>query len=312
MNKIKIALKILAGLSIVLIALGSYVRATGAGLACPDWPLCFGRAVPEFTYGVTQEVVHRYLAGAVILLTAYILFQGYQQRKSDQGSIFKFGTSILLLVIVQAVLGGLTVTMKLNPFIVTTHLALGTLFFQIVATYAFAGKGGSANRLEKPRYKNLVFATAILTFLQILIGGFVGASGASLACPGFPSCGIPYSSGAQVIQVAHRMLGFLLAGFLFATAVAASRLTGIERLIAFKPMVRVVVLIGLQLLVGWLNLYYKITPTITVIHIVLAQGILLHLLLVWRRLDLAAGRPGTGTSNLGSPKPTGEIRENLA
>ena len=295
------AFKFLSLLTLSLIALGSYVRATGAGLACPDWPLCFGKAVPDFVFGVTQEVVHRYIAGGVILFTLFIVFQGWKNRKYNR-QLFNFGISLLALVLVQALFGGLTVTMKLNPFIVTIHLALGTLFFQAVSTYGFAGKPASEIGSGKTNsvFKTLVFVTSILTFCQILIGGFVGASGASLACPGFPACGIPYASGAQVIQVTHRILGFSLAAFLIATWILSRRLTGAERLISVKPMLRVVYLIGLQLFVGWLNLYYSITPTITVIHIILAQGILLHLLLIWRRLGLIT-IPVVKVSSVGDP-----------
>ena len=279
--------KILSVLTLALIALGSYVRATGAGLACPDWPLCFGKAVPVFEYGVTQEVVHRYLAAGVILFTLYIVLQGWKNRRESR-NLLNFGLSILVLVLVQAVFGGLTVTMKLNPFIVTTHLALGTLFFQAVSTYGFAGVRKEQAIASKPfrKFRWLVLATAILTYVQILVGGFVGASGAALACPGFPACGVPYASGAQVIQVVHRLTGFLLAAFLVATWLLSRRLSGPERLVSVAPMLRVVFLIGLQIFVGWLNLYYSVTPTITVIHIILAQGILLHLLLIWRRLGL--------------------------
>jgi len=65
-------------------------------------------------------------------------------------------------------------------------------------------------------------------------------------------------------------------------------------------MLRVVYLIGLQILVGWLNLYYNIAPIITVIHIILAQGILLHLLLIWRRLKLVA-IPTVKVSSISDP-----------
>ena len=129
-------LRLLAILSLCLIALGSYVRATGAGLSCPDWPLCLGRAIPEFTYGVTQEVIHRYLAGGAIVLTFLILKDGFQVRRENPG-LFTFSAVLMLLVLVQAVFGGLTVALKLNPFIVTTHLALGTIFFKLFAPMRF-------------------------------------------------------------------------------------------------------------------------------------------------------------------------------
>jgi heme A synthase len=276
------AFKFLSILTLALIALGSYVRATGAGLACPDWPLCFGKAVPDFEFGVTQEVVHRYIAGLVVLFTVYIVFEGWRNRSKNK-QLLKFGSALLVLVLVQALFGGLTVTMKLNPFIVTTHLALGTLFFQAVSTYGFAGKTQSESRVTNSYrlFRGLVFFTAFLTFLQILVGGFV-------------------ASGAQVIQVVHRILGFSLAGFFIATWLLSKRLSGLERLISVGPLLRVVYLIGLQIFVGWLNLYYSISPVITVVHIVLAQGILLHLLLIWRRLGLIA-IPTVKVSSLDDP-----------
>lgn len=281
------AFKILSLLTLALVALGSYVRATGAGLACPDWPLCFGKAVPKFEFGVTQEVVHRYLAGGVMLFTLYLVYEGWKARVRGR-ALLNFSIYLLVLVFIQAIFGGLTVTMKLNPYIVTTHLALGTIFLQSVATYGFTGETGLVtNSATRPKtFRALVLTTAILTLLQILIGGFVGASGAGLACPGFPACGAPYSSGAQVIQVVHRIFGFLLVAIFFATWLLSLRLSGPERLVSTKPLKIVVFMISLQIFIGWLNLYYGISPLVTVIHIVLAQAILLHLLLIWRRLGL--------------------------
>ena len=100
-RSIQKSLKILSLLTIVLIALGSYVRATGAGLSCPDWPLCFGRAVPKFEYGVAQEVIHRYIAAGVMLFSIFILYRGYRLRAKENGT-FIFGLSIVSIVIVSA------------------------------------------------------------------------------------------------------------------------------------------------------------------------------------------------------------------
>jgi heme a synthase len=274
-------LRLLALVTLVLIGLGSYVRATGAGLACPDWPLCFGLAIPKFTYGVTQEVVHRYLAACVMLFTLWILVRGYQLRHTGR-QLLLFGSGLMVLVIIQALFGGLTVTMKLNPLIVTTHLALGTIFFQLVAV-------GSFPKLRKsvsvPASLNaLLMVLAILTFLQIVVGGYVGASGAALVCPGFPSCGVESKlTGAQHLQLTHRVLGFMLLGVLALTSLKSATLVGQERKAIHNGVLRTAALVGLQIVVGWLNVIYLVPWLITVIHVVLAQGILLHVLLLsWR------------------------------
>ena len=128
-RKIRICSISLAVLTLVLVGLGGFVRATGAGLACPDWPLCFGRVIPEFSIaGVPQEWIHRVLASVVSLLTVYLAMKSFQNRSRFK-NLFKIVLGLLVLLAVQVVLGGLTVLMTLNPFIVTSHLALGTLFF---------------------------------------------------------------------------------------------------------------------------------------------------------------------------------------
>jgi len=276
-------LRALAALTLVLIGLGSYVRATGAGLSCPDWPLCFGRAVPQFTYGVAQEVIHRYLAAIVMLLCGWILYRGYQLR-NESSALFKFGIGILVLVSIQAIFGGLTVTMKLNPFVVTTHLALGTLFFQIVAVSSFQSLRGQTQSTKT--LKSSLLVLAVLTFAQILIGGFIGASGAALSCPDFPNCGTELAmTGAQHLQMTHRVLGFSLLGAFLASYFLTLKLTGPGKNKIISGLLRTAFLVAFQVVVGWLNLKYLISTSITVIHIVLAQGILLHVLLLWWRCD---------------------------
>lgn len=284
-------LRILGAVTLVLIGLGSYVRATGAGLACPDWPLCFGLAFPKFTYGVTQEVVHRYLAACVMLFTLWILIRGYQLRHSGR-RLLTFGSLLMVLVLIQAVFGGLTVTMKLNPFIVTTHLALGTIFFQLVTVGSFPALRNSTAVPSSLRF--LLLLLAILTFLQIVIGGYVGASGAALVCPGFPGCGVESRlTGAQHLQLTHRVLGFTLLGVLALTSLKSAALTGVERKKIHNGVLRTAALVALQIVVGWMNLKYLVPWLITLVHVVLAQGILLHVILLWWR---AGSLPVTAAS----------------
>ena len=210
---IRIVAAITALITLFMVGLGGYVRATGAGLACPDWPLCFGKVVPELKIGVFQEVFHRYtalLVSAGIAALAYFGFKSKSQWPAFS-SVTKF---LLVLLVIQIIFGGLTVLMKLNTFIVTTHLLLGTVLLQTLALIAFEGN----KQVEiNPKGKGLLVLMSGLVLFQIVLGGFVGTSGAAMACPDIPYCMgeiLPANAtGQQVVHMLHRGSGVFI--FLF-------------------------------------------------------------------------------------------------
>lgn len=122
----------------ILIILGGYVSSIGAGLACPDWPLCEGRFFPRLDPYVLAEYSHRFTALlAAALVFATFLFAARFLRKSRRVLI---SSSIsCLLILAQIVLGMFAVVAKLNPVVVTGHLALGTaLFGSVLVNMIFA------------------------------------------------------------------------------------------------------------------------------------------------------------------------------
>src|SRR5262245_60771560 len=110
-----------------LIVIGALVRAHGAGLSCPDWPLCHGQLVPDFDARIALEWGHRLFAGTLSIGVAalgFALLRGRELRA-------RFGRSLALiagLLAVQVVLGGLTVLLGLAPWTVTAHLVIGNAF----------------------------------------------------------------------------------------------------------------------------------------------------------------------------------------
>ncbi len=111
-----------------LINLGGFVHNTGSSLACPDWPLCYGQIMPEMVGGVLIEHSHRLLGSLVGFLTICICILTFRNfGKSSR--IFKFSLLSLAMVIVQGILGGLTVIYKLPPEISTAHLGLSMIYF---------------------------------------------------------------------------------------------------------------------------------------------------------------------------------------
>ena len=111
-----------------LIVLGGITTQSGSGMACPDWPLCFGELLPNLTTTVLIEMSHRYLAmivGLIITSTFILAVRNYRNSK-----ILLFSSAMsFLLVGIQGYIGMLTVTSILDPAIVTLHLALSTALF---------------------------------------------------------------------------------------------------------------------------------------------------------------------------------------
>lgn len=117
----------------VLILLGGYVKAIHAGLACPDWPLCHGQIFPVDQIdnpGVWAEYIHR-LVAAVMAICMVILFFMARKLSAEVNELKNVTLGFVILVIIQSVMGGLTVLYTLHPLIVTGHLGLGTLTFMV-------------------------------------------------------------------------------------------------------------------------------------------------------------------------------------
>jgi heme a synthase len=287
-QKIRITCTITAFISLILIGLGGYVRATGAGLACPDWPLCFGKIVPEFGLGVMQEYLHRVLAGLVALLTIYLVIIGYKY-KHIHPKFYRLAVFLFILVIIQAVFGGLTVIMKLNPFIVTAHFLLGSIFFIALSLPIFERLkiGRQFVQANKMWLRVFVLLMFIAVLFQSVLGAFVGSSGAALACPDLPFCLgeiIPENaSGPQIIHMTHRIFGLsilLLSSVLVLISRVFYKLSQLEKgLFSW-----ILFLISFQVFLGIANVWLKIPISGTVLHLIVAEMILLGLVLLYKEL----------------------------
>ena len=175
-------------LAFCVIVVGAYVRLSHAGLGCPDWPLCYGRAMPGDDLGGSalrrawQEMAHRYLAGGLGLLVVAVLFSAWKRRRG----VALAGT-LVLVVVFQATLGMWTVTLLLRPAIVAAHL-LGGMATLGLLVWLFLSLGSHESAPEARALRLPAAAALLAVVAQIALGGWVSANYAALACPDLPFC----------------------------------------------------------------------------------------------------------------------------
>lgn len=215
-------------LVLIVIVLGAYVRLSDAGLGCPDWPGCYGSAVvsnaPEYIAGANatypdnpldvakawKEMGHRYavlVLGVLIVILALMAWQVERFRRT----IIWASLGLIALVIFQSALGMWTVTLKVMPFIVTSHLMMGLMIFWLLyRLYIQTSPNLTLRKQIKGPHRFAQFCMLIL-FIQIFLGGWTSTNFASLSCSGFPQCSGTWWPHADY-RGALNILGSFLAG----------------------------------------------------------------------------------------------------
>lgn len=206
-----------------LVVVGGIVRVTGSGLGCPDWPLCHGQLIPPLDGPTLIEYSHRMFASLTsIFVIATAVIAAIRHRQVNW--IFRPAILALALLVVQIVLGGITVLMELPPVIVAVHLAnaLMILAFLILTTvYAFRPWINPQTRdAPTARYRQLVWASTLGTLALIVSGAVVTGTSAFYTCATWPLCNdqlIPPQLLPQIAMV-HRVVAAaigLLIGYTF-------------------------------------------------------------------------------------------------
>ncbi len=219
-----------AATTFLLVVAGGLVWATESALACPDWPLCHGQAFPHLAGRVLFEVSHRYVAGTVAILAGLLggLCYGLGGRRRA-ASLVAFG-----LVLAQALLGGLTVILKLPLVVRVAHLATSQAFFAAVLWTVFATREPPPRERSVPRgVRALAGLAAATVYAQLLLGAFVRHTGAALACNAsvfscngsiWPAAEEGYGAlgPAQVVTL-HKAFALIVAALVVAAALRTLR-----------------------------------------------------------------------------------------
>jgi len=204
------------------VVFGAIVRISGSGMGCGDhWPDCYGSFTPAHNgANLLVEISHRYGAAALSLAIVALAVAAWVKRREPgvggPGGVLRAALLAVVLVIVAALFGAVTVKLALHPMVVVTHLAIAmALLAVLVVAVARAGGLGSLAVAERSdRTFRAGIAAAGLTFLALVLGALTANTpGAPVACQGFPWCTVIAERGAPLaIQVWHRIVAFLLFG----------------------------------------------------------------------------------------------------
>jgi cytochrome c oxidase assembly protein subunit 15 len=205
-------------LTYALIMLGAWVRATGSGLACPDWPTCYGHLLPlpgevppdaGYAYHqVMAEWLHRLLAGGILgPLVLVIAWLAWRARWHNP-RMPAYAAALLILLLTQAGLGGLTVLDQNSPWSVALHLSTALLLFS--ALWLIHARTAPAPDNPAGGAGPLSVALWLLALGAMASAAMTTKSGASLACSTWPLCDgalIPDLSDPAIrLNFSHRLL----------------------------------------------------------------------------------------------------------
>jgi heme A synthase len=294
-----IALRRASGIALVvtyaLIVLGAWVRATGSGLACPDWPTCYshllplpGEIPPDAGYAYHQvmlEWAHRLIAGAFLGPLVLVIALLAWRARSEDDRLPTCAVALVALLVVQAGLGGVTVLDQNSPWSVALHLTTALLLFSVLwLIFARTGRTGAGARGPALPLSIVVWLLALGAMASAAV---TTKSGASLACASWPLCNgalIPDLADPAVrLNLSHRVLA---AGVGFGALALLAACRDQPRLRALAGWV--LALVAVEIALGALVVIWQVPITAAVLH--QAAGVLtfgLLSLLMWRCIGTA-------------------------
>ena len=325
--KLNLLLKITLICTLTVILLGAYTRLSDAGLGCPDWPGCYGHIkVPSQAHELAHverhfpgqeiepkkawlEMIHRYVAGSLGILVLLILIQSWRGSATPK----TLPGLIAALIVFQALLGMWTVTMKLMPVVVMSHLLGGfTLFSLLLLLYLRLRPLQIPDGDPKARtLAPLAMVALAIVVLQIMLGGWTSSNYAALACTELPICEGDWSNNLRLadafspfqgqhpsfefgvldyhtrmtIHIAHR-IGALLTAILVLTLAFMLWRRADSSILKRSALVLTLVL-GLQLSLGLANVLLHLPLPVAVAHNGGAALLLLTLVFInyalWRK-----------------------------
>lgn len=267
-------------LLVILIVWGNLVAGLEAGLACPDWPLCYGKFIPPFRIDIYLEFLHRVLAA---ITSIFIFILCYRRFKTYSEVYRSLPVITVLLLLLQIVLGGITVLLKLPASITTSHFAIAFIIFSLLLFFAYFDGEKRKPHIPFSGTTLFVFFLTLFVFVQAVLGAYVRHTQSGLACPDFPLClGYvvpPVLQGSILLHFSHRVMGYLLfAVFLgiFIYNRFGHRLKSIRN---YLDLIFYAVL--MQIVLGAMVVLSQLAFYVAAIHLILALLIFSLALVAW-------------------------------
>jgi len=292
-----------------LILFGAFTRLTDSGLGCPDWPGCYGQANPLQAHAdisaaetamptgpVTVmkawiEMIHRYLAmGIGVLIVALMVISWRRWLQSGRTEVKfspAFPTLLFAFVCLQGAFGAWTVTMKLQPVIVTIHLLLGMTLLALLTW--FGARQSDYPPASQPAAALRMPATlaAALLAIQIALGGWVSTNYAALACTDFPLCNgtlwphMDFANGFTLwrdlgmtakgeylpfpaltaIHWTHRAFAIVVTVLVIWVAISALKMDDLRKIARW-----LLIMISLQFTIGVATIFLQLPLALAVLH----------------------------------------------
>lgn len=257
-----------------LVTYGSWVRVSGSGLGCPDWPLCHGGVSPG-AGAAAIEFGHRVYAGFTMIAVFVATLIAYQRRSEIPRQTLLLGSATALIVI-QALIGGVAVLAELPKFIIMVHLMMA---MSILGLLVAGGVSILSLHHEVSALRLRPQAVIMLAAGVIMVGGSIVATQTGPGCLSLPLCEEGSTTMATWLHTVHRVLGVTL---LLGTVVLAWTVMRVERSPVTRGLMAGLVLLVIgQMSAGAVAVTTTFPESLRILHVGLATLIWGLLIGLW-------------------------------
>jgi heme a synthase len=270
-------IKLVVASTVVLIAAGGMVTSTDSGLSVPDWPNTYGQFMFSFPLekmvgGIFYEHGHRMIASTVGFLT--ILLAIWTWKADPRRWMRWLGVIALGAVILQGLLGGITVLLLLPAPVSIGHAGLAQLFFCLtIALALFTSPGWTKPQtaVDDPTLRRLTLSTTVMVYCQIILGATMRHIEAGMAIPDFPYAFghvvPPFWNAGIAIHFAHRVGAILVTLAIVTTAARVWRHHRARRELV-RPATLLVLFVLAQVSLGAFVIWSGLQPAVNTAHVV--------------------------------------------
>jgi cytochrome c oxidase assembly protein subunit 15 len=256
--------------TVALIVLGSAVRVTNSGMGCRGWPLCTGAQGSIASFHPVMEESHRLLASIVTILIVTLAWSVRHNVRARQ--LRGPSTVAVAVIVVQIVLGAVTVFAHNAPYTVALHLLTATLFLAVVSVVAVAAFLAPEESWSlRHGLGALAWAAVTALYVVVISGSVVVNAGAEAACASWPVClHSPAPTSLLIVQMLHRSLVLVASVLVVAFAVSSLRARRESR--GERTLAKVaLVLLCAQIAVGAMSAIWSTHSEVADVHLAMAS-----------------------------------------